>query len=130
MKKNETNIRNQVFFDLIAENILNFVVMSSTHDMSSIFDWKFDQFCIEILLEIHHNMKCLIIDSVFMDRIFHAVDYPNLVQLQILNFNKAIVSYYFKGNEFTYIDFCSKIEIRNIIKKQTKDYAILNFFLV
>ena len=65
-------------------------------------------------------MKCLIIDSVFMDHILHAANYPNLIQLKILNFNKGTVSYYFKGNEFTYVDFCSKIEIRNIIKTKAK----------
>ncbi|CAF4998652.1 unnamed protein product, partial [Rotaria sp. Silwood1] len=57
----------------------DFPTMSSIHDMSSIFDRKFDRFCIEILLQIHHNMKCLIIDSVFMERILHVADYPNLI---------------------------------------------------
>ena len=37
-------------------------------------------------------------------------------------------SYYFKGNEFTYIDFCSKIEIRNIIKKKNKRLSNIKFF--
>ncbi|CAF5135263.1 unnamed protein product, partial [Rotaria sp. Silwood1] len=41
-------------------------------------------------------MKCLIIDSVFMERILHVADYSNLVQLKILNFNKGTVSHCFK----------------------------------
>jgi hypothetical protein len=62
-----------------------------------------------------------------MERILRVADYPNLIQLKLFNFNKEIVSCYFKGNEFTYIGLCSKTEIQNILK--SKGYAISMCFL-
>jgi hypothetical protein len=83
----------------IFTNVLNFVSISSTNDICSISSRKLDRFCIEILPQIHHNVKCLILESVCIERILLAAEYPNLIQLKIFNFNKEIMSRYFKGNE-------------------------------
>jgi hypothetical protein len=97
--------------DEIFTNILNFVSISSTNDISSISNRKLDRFCTEILPQIHHNVKCLILESVSIERILIAAEYPNLTQLKIFNFKEEIMSRYFKGNEFTYIELSSKTEI-------------------
>lgn len=94
--------------DKIFTNVLNFVFISSTNDISN---RKLDRFCIEILPEIHHNVKCIIAESVSMERILLAAEYPNLTQLKIFDFNEEIVLRYFKGKEFTYIAFCSTTRI-------------------
>ncbi|CAM4833083.1 unnamed protein product [Rotaria magnacalcarata] len=84
--------------DKIFTNILNFVSILSTNDNSSISNRKLDRFCFEILPQIHHNVKCLILESVSIERVLHAVECPNLTQLKIFNFNKEIISRYFKDD--------------------------------
>lgn len=84
--------------DKIFTNVLNFISLLSPNDSSSISNRKLDRFCFEILPQIHHNVKCLILESVSIERILHAAEYPNLTQLEIFNFNKEIMSRYFKGN--------------------------------
>jgi hypothetical protein len=68
-------------------NILKFV---SIDNMSLI-----DRFCIDILPRIHHNVKCFILDPVFMSRILLATDYPNLTELKIFHFQREIALNYF-----------------------------------
>ncbi|CAF3929800.1 unnamed protein product [Rotaria sordida] len=83
--------------DKIFTNILNFVSILSTNDNSSISNQKLNRFCFEILPQIHHNVKCLILELVSIERILLAGEYPNLTQLKIFNFNKEIMSRYFKA---------------------------------
>ncbi|CAF1553732.1 unnamed protein product [Rotaria sordida] len=76
-------------------NTLNFVLTTSTDDISPFTDSILDRFCINILPRIHHNIKSLILDSISMERILLAADYPNLTELKLFNFNGKIVSHYF-----------------------------------
>ena len=78
-------------------NTLNFVLTTLTDDILSIADPILDRFCINILPKIHHNVKSLILDSLSMERILLAADYPNLTELKLFNFNDKIVSRYFTG---------------------------------
>lgn len=96
--------------DIIAQEqifskILNFVSISqSTDEISSISDPILHRFCNDILPRIHINVKCLILDSVSMECILRAGNYPNLTELKLYNFNKAIVSRYFMGKLFMFTD--------------------------
>ncbi|CAM4815973.1 unnamed protein product [Rotaria magnacalcarata] len=54
-----------------------------------------DRFCSDILPRIHQNVKCFIIDPVFMERILLATTYPNLNKLEIFHFQQQIVLNYF-----------------------------------
>jgi hypothetical protein len=92
--------------DIIAQeniftNTLNFVLPTLFNDISSISDTMVDRFCINILPRIHHNVKSLIVDSVSMERILLAADYPNLTELKLFNFNGKIVSRCFTGKQLT-----------------------------
>jgi hypothetical protein len=78
-------------------NTLNFVLTTLTDDIFSISDLIVDRFCTKILPKIYHNVKSLILDSVCMERILLAADYPNLTELKLFNFNGEIVSRYFTG---------------------------------
>jgi len=92
--------QNQMF-----TNILNFVSISqSTGEISSICGSILDRFLIDILPRIHKNVKSLILESVSMECILRAGNYPNLTELKIFNFNKAIVSRYFMGKIFMCTD--------------------------
>src|SRR5271155_1781793 len=56
-------------------NILN---LTSTIDNTTILD----RFCSYILPQIYSNVKCLIVEPVFMERILLATHYPNLTELK------------------------------------------------
>jgi hypothetical protein len=87
--------------DQIFTNILNFVSISqSTNEISSISDSILDRFCDYILPRVHDNIKSLTVESVSMECILRARNYPNLTELKLYNFNKATVSRYFMGKIF------------------------------
>jgi hypothetical protein len=94
------DVKNQQL-DIIAQdntftNTLNFIFTTSTDEIFSPNDTIIDRFCINILPRIHHNVKCLVIDSLFVERIFRVADYPNLTQLKLFNFN-INSAHYFRG---------------------------------
>jgi hypothetical protein len=99
------SIKNQRL-DIIAQqpmfsNTLNFVSISrSTDEISSISGSVLGRFCTSILPNIHKNVKSLILESLSMERIPRAGNYPNLTELKLFNFNKAIFSRYFIGKIF------------------------------
>jgi len=94
------DINNQRLDNIIQENIsintLNFVLTTLT-DILSISDPILDRFCMSILPKIHYNVKSLILNSLSMERILLAADYPNLSELKIFNFNLKIALRYFTG---------------------------------
>ncbi|CAF2748567.1 unnamed protein product [Rotaria sp. Silwood2] len=101
----------------IFTNILNFVSKSqSTDEISSISSTILDRFCISILPRIHKNIKSLIIESVSMEEILRVGNYPNLTKLKIFNFNKLIVSKYFKDDSLS----------RHIDKQQITDLVLVS----
>ena len=94
-------VDNQRLDTILQENTftktLNFVLTTLTDDIFSIADPILNRFCISILPKIHYNVKSLILDSISMERILLAGDYPNLTQLKLFNFNGKIISRYFTG---------------------------------
>ncbi|CAF3298665.1 unnamed protein product [Rotaria sp. Silwood2] len=93
------NVGNQRLDNLVLEKTftktLNFVLTTSNDDIFSIDDSILNRFCINILPRIDHNVKSLILESVSMERILLAADYPNLTELKIFNFNEPIFARYF-----------------------------------
>ena len=95
--------------DQIFTNILDFVFISqSTNQISSISGSIIDRFCVDILPRIHENVQSLIVDSVSIGCILGADNYPNLTELKLFNFNKAIVAQYFMGKIFMCSDLLKK----------------------
>jgi hypothetical protein len=95
------DVSNQRLSAIIQENTftntLNFVLPTLTDDILSFSDPILDRFCINILPRIHYNVKSLILNSLSMERILLAADYPNLSELKIFNFNLKIALRYFTG---------------------------------
>ncbi|CAF1476532.1 unnamed protein product [Rotaria sordida] len=135
--------------DNIFTNTLNLISRSSIDDnnISSIDDRIFDRFCIDILPKIHHNVKHLIIESMFMGRILLAGNYPNLTSLRLFNFGQHIALNYFTDESiFQHIfkyqitelilennnnnNNCNRIEERILSKEYTENVyvAILTLF--
>ncbi|CAF3892744.1 unnamed protein product, partial [Rotaria sordida] len=110
-------------------NNLKFVLTTLTDDISSIVDPILNRFCINILPKIHYNVKSLILDSISMEKILLAGDYPNLTQLKLFNFNGKIVSRYFTDKSpFRYI---FQEQITDLILVFEKNFnAISNKFYI
>ncbi|CAF3804479.1 unnamed protein product [Rotaria sp. Silwood1] len=93
------DLNNERLDKIIQENTftnnLNFVLITLTDDVLSISDSRIDRFCKNILPKIYYNVKSLILNSLSMERILFAADYPNLNKLKIFNFNDTIVLRYF-----------------------------------
>ncbi|CAF4168153.1 unnamed protein product, partial [Rotaria sp. Silwood2] len=98
-------------------------ILQSTDEISSISDSILDRFCVDILPRIHENVKSLTVESVSMECILRADNYPNFTELKLYNFNKAIVSRYF-------LDWCSIIEYLHLISldvERANPYYIEHF---
>jgi hypothetical protein len=78
-------------------NALNFVTTSSADDCCSISEAMLNRFCIDILPQIGHNVKCFILEPLSMERILLATHYPNLTKLKLFNFRQDILLRYFTG---------------------------------
>ncbi|CAF5138834.1 unnamed protein product, partial [Rotaria sp. Silwood1] len=80
------NVDNQRLDVIVRENTftntLNFILTTLTDDIFSFNDSIINRFCTNILPQIHHNVKCLILDSLSMERILGVANYPNLTQLK------------------------------------------------
>ena len=89
----------------IFTNILDFVCISrSADEISPMPISMLVRFCDSILPRIHINVRTLIVESSSIVRILRAAIFPNLTELKIYNFNKAIVSHYLMGKLFVFTD--------------------------
>ncbi|CAF4151053.1 unnamed protein product [Rotaria sordida] len=89
-------------------------------DICSIDDRILDRFCIDILPKIHNNVKHLILESMSMEYILLAGNYPNLTSLKLFNFGQHIALNYFTDKSiFQYI---FKYQIRELILENNDNY--------
>ncbi|CAF3409350.1 unnamed protein product, partial [Rotaria sp. Silwood2] len=76
---------NNIVHDFVSTNCLTLLIWSSDDIVYSLSDTIIDQLCSEILPEIYYEVKWLKLESLSMECIFRAVDYPNLYQLDLYN---------------------------------------------
>ncbi|CAF3384683.1 unnamed protein product [Rotaria socialis] len=114
-----SGVDNQQLDSILQENTftnnLKFVIITLTDDILSSADPVLNRFCIDILPKIHYSVKSLILDSISMEKILLAGDYPNLTQLKLFNFNENIVSRYFTGES----------PFRHIFQEQITDLILV-----
>lgn len=60
-----------------------------------------DRFCIDILPQIHLNVKRFVVDVVSMERILLAADYPKLTELELFNFQRDSSLQYFTSKNMS-----------------------------
>ncbi|CAF0953718.1 unnamed protein product [Adineta steineri] len=73
---------NRLACDPIFTNYLDLTTKISKYDeRCSMSNVRLDQFCSFILLKIHHNIECLVLESSSMERILLTCDYPKLNKL-------------------------------------------------
>ena len=80
-------------------NTLNFVLTTSNEDILPIDGPILNRFCINILPRIDYNVKSLILESNFMERVLLAGNYSNLTELKLFNFKDKIASSFFTGKK-------------------------------
>ncbi|CAF3382157.1 unnamed protein product, partial [Rotaria sp. Silwood2] len=76
---------NNIVHDFVSTNCLTLLIWSSDDIVYSLSDTIIDQLYSEILPEIYYELKWLKLESLSMECIFRAVDYPNLYQLDLYN---------------------------------------------
>ncbi|CAF3209201.1 unnamed protein product [Rotaria sp. Silwood2] len=96
------NINNERLNILAHEKIFSTITLVSMDNISSIDPGKLDRFCIDILPRIHHNVKCLFLEPLSMERILLSTNYPKLTKLKLFNFKQEFALRYFTniGNIF------------------------------
>ena len=65
-------------------------LVETTSSVERLDEKLLDRFCLEILPKIHHQIQWLSVNSLSMERILLAADYPNLYQLDIFIINNEL----------------------------------------
>jgi hypothetical protein len=90
--------------------------------MVSPIHYVLDRFCLRILPQIHDKIKWLNLESLSMERILLATDYPTLCGLGLYNIDKETAMRLFRGNEF---DFHFLI----ILLSKTNEISFIRFLI-
>lgn len=81
------DVNNERLDALVQDEIFSTVLDFGFIDNNSPTDrLKLDRLCVDILPRIRDNVKCFIVKPVLIKRILLAADYPNLINLKLLNF--------------------------------------------
>lgn len=89
---------NQILADHSFTNEISLVKSnSSTDDTSTLPNIILDRFELQILPEIHRQIRCLHLETLSMERILLAADYPNLRQLSIFSMDGKTDLQFFSG---------------------------------
>lgn len=100
------NIRlNQILHDPIFTNQISLLKYNSLLDLTSALpDIVLNRFCFQILPQINHKIKWFNLETLSMERVLLAADYPNLRQLNIFLMNEETDIQLFTGKIFDFED--------------------------
>ncbi|CAF0953736.1 unnamed protein product [Adineta steineri] len=92
---------NRLACDPIFTNYLDLTTKISKYDeRCSMSNVRLDQFCSFILLKIHHNIECLVLESSSMERILLTCDYPKLNKLILYSIKPELFLNYLSSKKF------------------------------
>ncbi len=93
---------NKIIHDSVFINDL-FLLMSTSNDLVySLSDLILDRFCSYILPKIHQKIQWLHLESLSMERILRATNYPNLSGIALFNIQVERVVQLFSGKIFDF----------------------------
>ncbi len=98
----------QIIRDTIFTNQISLIKYNSLPDLTSaLSDIVLNRFYSQILPQIHHKIKWLSLETLSMERILLAADYPNLRQLDIFLMNEETDMDLFTGKicAFEYLNY-------------------------
>jgi hypothetical protein len=102
----DVNMRlNQIICDPFFTNCLTLLKVSFNNVIYPLADAILDRFCLQILPEIHDNVKWLNVESLSMERVFLAAEYSNLYGLGIYNIEEETTQRFFAGKKFNFSRF-------------------------
>ena len=96
---------NKIVHDSIFTNHLSFLMSTSDDFIYSLPDPILDRFCSQILPKIHHKIKWLDLESLSMERILRATNYPNLYGISLYNIEVKTAIDLFTGKIFYFDSF-------------------------
>ncbi len=74
---------------------INFVAIPSSENIDSKANSILDRFCFDIIPQIQHNIECLTLDPLSIDRILCIGHYSKLHQLTLMNLQREMASHIF-----------------------------------
>jgi hypothetical protein len=86
--------------DITFTQSIDLVRISSNEHNHSKTKSILNRFCIDILPRIQHNIECLTLDSLSIDRVLSIANYPKLRKLTLVNLNYATAFCIFYGMLF------------------------------
>jgi len=96
---------NQIICDPFFTNYLTLLRVSFNNVTHPVADAILQRFCLQILPEIHDNVKWLNVESLSMERVFVAAKYSNLYGLGIYNIDEGTAQRLFAGKKFNLSHF-------------------------
>ncbi|CAF2612711.1 unnamed protein product [Rotaria sp. Silwood2] len=99
----------------------------SSNDRIDPLDHKVvNQFCLQILPQIHDKIKCLNLELLSMGRILRATNYPNLCELGLYNIDENTATYLFYHEQSFFHTFKKQISSLTIKLDDKKQPLIRN----
>jgi hypothetical protein len=83
--------------DIIFTRSIDLVRISSNEDSHSRTNSILDRFCFDIIPRIQHNIQCLTLDSLSIDRVLRIGNYPKLHKVIVVNLQLEMASRIFNG---------------------------------
>ncbi|CAF1462398.1 unnamed protein product [Adineta ricciae] len=81
----------RLLFDHLYVDELDFTIKSWDNSISPMNDLIIDRVCEQILPHIHDKVRKLIVEPSAVARVLHAVDFPNVSSLSLMNFSTKIL---------------------------------------
>ena len=95
----------QLVFDPLYIHNLDMTIKSLSDDTSLIHDEILERICEKILPRIHDEVNKISVEPNSIKRILHAVNYPRLYTLSLINFEEEILLHYLTGMLFNFDRF-------------------------
>jgi hypothetical protein len=91
--------------DITFTQSIDLVGISSNEHIDSINKSILDRFCVDIIPRIQHNIECLILDPLSIDRVLCIGNYSKLHKLTLVNLQFEVASRIFNGMSSCHLFF-------------------------
>ncbi len=100
--------------DITFTQSIDLVRISSNEHNHSKTKSILNRFCIDILPRIQHNIECLTLDSLSIDRVLRIENYPKLHKITLVNLSLEMASRIFNGMLSSFLSFFTIQKIESV----------------
>jgi hypothetical protein len=100
--------------DIIFTQSIDLIRISSNEHNHSKTKSILNRFCIDILPRIQHNIQCLTLDSLSIDRVLRIENYPKLHKITLVNLSLEMASRIFNGMLSSFLSFFTIQKIESV----------------